>query len=54
MKPHTIQIFLPDGSSTSIRGAEITKRLLKAILFPRIKNSRCDQERSVSRLKVEN
>lgn len=37
MKPQTIQIFLPDGSPTSIREAEITNRLLKAILFPRNK-----------------
>jgi hypothetical protein len=37
MKPQTIQIFLPDGSPTSIREAEITNRLMKAILFPRAK-----------------
>ena len=37
MRPQTIQIFLPDGSPTSIREAEITNRLLKAILFPRNK-----------------
>lgn len=37
MKPQTIQIFLPDGSPTSIREAEITNRLLKSILFPRNK-----------------
>lgn len=37
MKPQTIQLFLPDGSPTSIREAEITNRLLKAILFPRNK-----------------
>lgn len=37
VKPQTIQIFLPDGSPTSIREAEITNRLLKAILFPRNK-----------------
>jgi len=36
-KPQTIQIFLPDGSPTSIREAEITNRLVKAILFPRNK-----------------
>ncbi len=36
-KPQTIQIFLPDGSPISIREAEITNRLLKAILFPRNK-----------------
>ncbi|MDG1332646.1 MAG: GIY-YIG nuclease family protein [Crocinitomicaceae bacterium] len=37
MRPQTIQIFLPDGSPTSVREAEITNRLLKAILFPRNK-----------------
>lgn len=36
-KPQTIQLFLPDGSPTSIREAEITNRLVKAILFPRNK-----------------
>jgi hypothetical protein len=35
MKPQTIQIFLPDGSPISIREAEITNRLVKAVLFPR-------------------
>lgn len=37
MKPQTIQLFLPDGEPTSIREAEITNRLVKAILFPRNK-----------------
>ncbi len=36
-RPQTIQIFLPDGSPSSIREAEITNRLIKAILFPRSK-----------------
>lgn len=36
-RPQTIQIFLPDGSPTSIKEAEITNRLVKAILFPRSK-----------------
>lgn len=36
-KPQTIQIFLSDGAATSIREAEITNRLVKAILFPRNK-----------------
>ncbi|OIQ27152.1 MAG: hypothetical protein BM564_13355 [Bacteroidetes bacterium MedPE-SWsnd-G2] len=39
IKPQTIQIFLPDGSPTSIKEAEITNRLVKAILFPRSKIS---------------
>lgn len=33
----TIQIFLPDGSPTSIREAELTNRLVKVILLPRNK-----------------
>lgn len=37
MKPQTIHIFLPDDSPTSIKEAEITNRLIKAILFPRNK-----------------
>lgn len=36
-RPQTIQIFLPDSSPTSIREAEITNRLVKAVLFPRTK-----------------
>jgi len=34
-KPQTIQIFLPDGSPTSIKEATLTNRLIKTILFPR-------------------
>jgi len=37
MTPQTIQIFLPDGSPTSIREAQITNRLVQAVLFPRKK-----------------
>ena len=36
-RPQTIQVFLPDGSPTSIKEAEITNRLVKAVLFPRNK-----------------
>lgn len=36
-RPQTIQIFLPDGTPTSIREAELTNRLVKAVLFPRNK-----------------
>lgn len=36
-RPQTIQIFLPDGSPMSIKEAEITNRLVKAIMFPRNK-----------------
>ncbi|MDF1866712.1 MAG: GIY-YIG nuclease family protein [Saprospiraceae bacterium] len=34
-RPQTIQIFLPDGSPRSIKIAEITNRVVKAILIPR-------------------
>ena len=37
MRPQTIQIFLPDGSPRSIKIAEITNRVVKAILIPRNK-----------------
>lgn len=47
MKPQTIQIFLPDGSPTSIREAELTNRLVKAILFPRNKISEVSQREMI-------
>lgn len=34
-RPQTIQIFLPDGSPRSVKIAEITNRVVKAILVPR-------------------
>jgi len=34
-RPQTIQIFLPDGSPRSIKIAELTNRVVKAILIPR-------------------
>lgn len=34
-RPQTIQIFLPDGSPRSIKIAEMTNRVVKAILIPR-------------------
>jgi len=35
MKPQTIQIFLPEGTPTSVKEAELTNRLIKTIWFPR-------------------
>jgi len=35
MKPQTIQIFLPEGSPTSVKEAELTNRLIKTLWFPR-------------------
>ncbi len=32
-RPQTIQIFLPDGSPRSIKIAEITNRVVKAVLI---------------------
>ena len=34
MKPQSIQIFLPEGSPTSVKEAELTNRLIKTIWFP--------------------
>ena len=36
-KPQTIQLFLPDGSPRSVKIAELTNRLVQAILIPRNK-----------------
>jgi len=36
-RPQSILIFLPDGSPRSVRIAEITNRVVKAILIPRNK-----------------
>lgn len=36
-KPQTIQIFLPDGNPTSIKIADLTNRMMTAVLFPRNK-----------------
>lgn len=36
-RPQTIQIFLPDGSPRSVKIAEITNRVVKAVLLPRNK-----------------
>lgn len=35
MRPQTIQIFLPDGTATGVKEAELTNRLVKALLVPR-------------------
>ncbi|MGY6647741.1 GIY-YIG nuclease family protein [Wenyingzhuangia sp. IMCC45574] len=36
-RPQTIQIFIPDGSPTSVKIAEITTRMVKAVLIPKNK-----------------
>ncbi len=37
MQPQTIQIFLPDGNPTSIKIADLTNRMIVAVLIPRNK-----------------
>ena len=36
-RPQTIQIFLPDGIPTSIKIADLTNRIIVAVLIPRSK-----------------
>lgn len=38
-RPQTIQIFLPDGNPTSIKIADLTNRMVTAVLIPRSKLS---------------
>jgi hypothetical protein len=38
-RPQTIQIFLPDGNPTSIKIADLTNRMITAVLIPRSKLS---------------
>lgn len=40
-KAQTIQIFLPDGNPTSIKIAEMTNRIIVAVLIPRNKLTEC-------------
>jgi hypothetical protein len=40
-RPQTIQIFLPDGNPTSIKIADLTNRLMVAVLIPRTKLIEC-------------
>ncbi|MBK9543382.1 MAG: GIY-YIG nuclease family protein [Bacteroidetes bacterium] len=37
VRPQTIQIFLPDGNPTSIKIADLTNRMITAVLIPRNK-----------------
>jgi len=47
-KPQSILIFLPDGSPRSVRIAEITNRVTKAILIPRNKLDFAGQRNEVN------
>lgn len=40
-RPQTIQIFLPDGNPTSIKIADLTNRMIVAVLIPRNKLTDC-------------
>jgi len=40
-RPQTIQIFLPDGNPTSIKIADLTNRMIVAVLIPRNKLTEC-------------
>lgn len=40
-RPQTIQIFLPDGNPTSIKIADLTNRMMVAVLIPRNKLTDC-------------
>lgn len=40
-RPQTIQIFLPDGNPTSIKIADLTNRMIVAVLIPRNKLAEC-------------
>ncbi|HUC82148.1 MAG TPA: GIY-YIG nuclease family protein [Flavisolibacter sp.] len=40
-RPQTIQIFLPDGNPTSIKIADLTNRIIVAVLIPRNKLTEC-------------
>lgn len=46
-RPQTIQIFLPTGSPTGVKEAELTNRLLKAIHFPRTALEKASQRELV-------
>ena len=47
-RPQTIQIFLPDGSPRSIKIAEITNRVVKAVLIPRNQLENAGKRKEVS------
>ena len=48
----TIQIFLPDGNPRSIRIAEITSRIVQAVLIPRSKLEDATQRDELSNVGV--
>lgn len=48
-RPQTIQIFLPDGNPTSIKIADLTNRMIVAVLIPRSKLTECGTREEVKR-----
>jgi hypothetical protein len=46
-RPQTIQIFLPDGNPTSIKIADLTNRIIVAVLIPRSKLLDCTAREEV-------
>lgn len=48
-RPQTIQIFLPDGNPTSIKIADLTNRMIVAVLIPRNKLTECGTRDEVKR-----
>ncbi|MDR0413833.1 MAG: GIY-YIG nuclease family protein [Prevotellaceae bacterium] len=49
MKPQTIQIFLPDGNPTGIKVAELTNRIITAILMPRNKIQEAEKREEIKK-----
>ncbi len=48
-RPQTIQIFLPDGNPTGIKIADLTNRMVVAILIPRNKLSESEAREEVGK-----
>lgn len=48
-RPQTIQIFLPDGNPTSIKIADLTNRIIVAVLIPRNKLNDCSERPEVKK-----
>lgn len=48
----TIQIYMPDGSPTSIKIAEVTTRIVQLILFPRNKLMEISQREEINNVGV--
>jgi hypothetical protein len=51
-RPQTIQIFLPDGNPTSIKIADLTNRMITAVLIPRNKLAEVASREEVRRYGV--